>query len=192
MIEDKWVEVKGFPSYEISEKGVRRKGKEKTLKGRNWLGYPKLTLMLDGKKHEKRIHKLIGEHFIPNPNNLPIVNHLDSDRSNHAIKNLEWTDNSGNQLHRWKTQKEGMFKKKYEKEYDLSNTTLNSLDKAAAMIRLNGKSLASNSKMGKGKAKALAKMLTPKKMREAEYKAAGMNPARRAINHMLPFNQVIR
>jgi len=119
-IKNDWVEVSEFPEYEIHpDSGIRRKGKESSLKGRNWLGYPKVTLMKDGKKHERRIHKLVGEHFIPNPKGLPIVNHMDSDRSNHTVRNLEWVDNSGNQLHRWKTQKEGLQKMKYEKEYDL-------------------------------------------------------------------------
>jgi len=115
---DEWQEVRDFKNYEIHPNdGIRNKGTGKKLKGRNWMGYPKVTLMKDGKKHERRIHKLVGEHFIPNPNNLPIVNHIDSDRSNHTKKNLEWTDNSGNQLHRWKTQKAGMKKAKYTAEY---------------------------------------------------------------------------
>jgi len=116
-----WTDVNEFPAYEIHPKdGIRKKGKEKGLKGRNWLGYPKVTLMRDGKKHEKRIHKLVAEHFLPNPDRKPIVNHRDSDRSNHSIDNLEWVDNSGNQLHRWKTQKSGLAKVKYEKEYGLA------------------------------------------------------------------------
>lgn len=117
-----WVEVNEFPLYEIHpDKGIRRKGKESPLKGRNWIGYPKVTLMRDGKKHEKRIHKLIGEHFIDNPDNLPIVNHKNSNRSDFRKHNLEWVSNSGNQLHRWKTQKAGLAKKKYVKEYGENN-----------------------------------------------------------------------
>ena len=115
-----WVEIKDFPEYEIHPKdGVRKKGKEKTLKARTWLGYPKVTLMKGKKKFERRIHRLVGEHFVDNPLNLPILNHKDSDRSNHRVDNLEWVDNSGNQLHRWKTQKQGMKKMKYEQEYGL-------------------------------------------------------------------------
>lgn len=124
-MQDKWLDVNGFPGYEIHpHDGIRRKGSEKTLKGRNWIGYPKVTLMKDGKKHEKRIHKLVAEHFIPNPDKKPIVNHKDSDRGNHSIDNLEWVDNSGNQLHRWETQKKGLAKIKYEKEYGLIKAAL--------------------------------------------------------------------
>ncbi len=116
-----WVEINGFPEYEIHpHDGVRRKGRESTLKARTWFGYPKVTLMRSGKKHERRVHKLVAEHFLPNKGGKPIVNHMDSDRSNHSVDNLEWVDNSENQLHRWKTQKEGLQKMKYEREYGLS------------------------------------------------------------------------
>ena len=114
-----WVEVSEFPEYEVHPKhGVRRKN-GKVLKGRNWIGYPKITLMKDGVKHEKRIHKIVAEHFLPNPDGKPIVNHKDANRSNYSVDNLEWVDNSENQLHRWRTQKEGLKKMKYEKEYGL-------------------------------------------------------------------------
>ncbi len=116
-----WIAVNEFPNYEIHPNdGIRKASTGRPLKGRNWFGYPKVTLMRDGLKHEKRIHKLVGEHFVDNPNDHPIVNHIDSDRSNHKKANLEWVDNSGNQLHRWKTQKEGLSKMKYEKEYGLA------------------------------------------------------------------------
>lgn len=113
-----WVEVRDFKNYEIHEDlGIRKKSSGKILKGRTWMGYPKVTLMRDGKKYERRIHKLVGEHFIPNPLNLPIVNHKNSDRSDYTKANLEWTDNSGNQKHRWATQRAGVKKKKYIAEY---------------------------------------------------------------------------
>ncbi len=172
MTSNEWTEVSSFPEYEIHPtNGIRRKGNSKSLKGRNWIGYPKVTLMRDGKKHEKRIHKLVGEHFVPNPKGLPIVNHKDSVRSNHDAKNLEWVDNSGNQLHRWKTQKEGLKKMKYEKEYELKKAASmfvykigdnyydgNTDSKLLASIALNSKkkknkknSLSKVAKKGKGK-----------------------------------------
>jgi hypothetical protein len=124
-----WKEVSGFQEYEVHPKhGVRRKGKDKTLKPRTWLGYPKVTLMRDGRKHEVRVHRLIAEHFIENPNNLPIVNHKDSNRSNYNVDNLEWVDNSGNQLHRWHTKKQGLKKIKYRPEYGLAKVAYRAQD----------------------------------------------------------------
>jgi len=116
-----WVGIRNFKNYEIHENlGIRNRISGKPLKGRNWMAYPKVTLMRGGKKNERRIHKLVGEHFIDNPLNLPIVNHKDSDRSNYKKSNLEWTDSSGNQLHRWRTQKAGLAKSKYRAEYKKS------------------------------------------------------------------------
>ena len=120
-----WKEVSGFEEYEVHPKeGVRRKGRDHPLKARTWLGYPKVTLMRDGKKHEVRVHRLVAEHFLPNPDNKPIVNHKDSNRLNHVVDNLEWVDNSGNQLHRWKTQKAGLSKMKYTPEYGANTNGL--------------------------------------------------------------------
>ena len=137
-----WVEVSEFPEYEIhKDSGIRRKGKELSLKGRNWIGYPKVTLMREGKKHERRIHKLVAEHFIPNPKGHPIVNHMDSDRSNHASRNLEWVDNSENQLHRWKTQKEGLKKEKYTKEYGLKKSASEYVLDGVTMANIKGSTL---------------------------------------------------
>ena len=113
-----WVLIKDFPSYEIHKNnGIRNKATQKFIKGRNWIGYPKVTLMRNGKKHERRIHKLVAEHFIPNPNKLAVVNHKDSDRSNYKYDNLEWMSQSDNMKHRWMTEKMGVQKNKYKPEY---------------------------------------------------------------------------
>ena len=46
----------------------------------------------DGKRKSKKIHRIIAETFLPNPNNLPCVNHKDCNPSNNALDNLEWCD----------------------------------------------------------------------------------------------------
>ena len=121
-----WVDVKEFPGYEVHpELGVRRKGKNDPLKARRWLGYPKVTLMRDGKKHEVRVHRIVADHFVPNPNGKPIVNHKDANRENFVADNLEWVDNSENQKHRWRTAMEGLKKKKYRPEYTIIKTAEN-------------------------------------------------------------------
>ena len=187
LTDNKWMDVVDFPNYEIHpHEGIRRKGKEKSLRGRNWFGYPKVTLMRDGQKFEKRIHKLTGEHFLPNPKKLPIVNHIDSDRSNHSVDNLEWVDNSGNQLHRWQTQKANMPKKKYEREYGLEKRA------AAALINTSIMKARKSGRFG-SRVPSRKQMLVDarRKTLDNEYKSAGMGPVRRAINHALPFNSVI-
>jgi len=63
-------------------------------------GYPKVTLYRPGKRPKTHlIHRLIAEHFIPNPSDLPEVNHIDGDKWNFKLKNLEWVSSSDNRLH---------------------------------------------------------------------------------------------
>ena len=52
-----------------------------------------------GKRHSKRIHRLIAKAFIENPNNLPQVNHKDGNKLHNSIDNLEWVTNSDNTQH---------------------------------------------------------------------------------------------
>lgn len=60
------------------------------------LGYYMIRFRVDGKKKYVRIHRLIAETLIPNPNNLPMVNHKDSNKQNNDVTNLEWCVNSYN------------------------------------------------------------------------------------------------
>lgn len=52
--------------------------------------------MKNGKRIHKRIHRLVAETFIPNPSNLPQVNHKDENKMNNSVENLEWCDNKYN------------------------------------------------------------------------------------------------
>ena len=63
-------------------------------------GYYQCILRDDnGKRCYKRIHRLVAEAFIPNPNNLPQVNHKDTNKLNCDVSNLEWSTNSENTQH---------------------------------------------------------------------------------------------
>ena len=58
--------------------------------------YVFIGLHKDGKVKTFRIHRLVAQHFIPNPDNLPEVNHIDEDKDNNRIDNLEWCDHKTN------------------------------------------------------------------------------------------------
>lgn len=56
----------------------------------------------NGERKQYKVHRLVATQFIPNPKKLPQVNHIDGNTFNNAISNLEWVNNSENQLHAWK------------------------------------------------------------------------------------------
>lgn len=92
--------------YKISNFGRVKslKGKkEKIIKpNKNRGGYLKIGLILNtGRKHIS-IHRLVASAFISNPNNLPEVNHIDGNKLNNNIKNLEWVTRKENSLHAYK------------------------------------------------------------------------------------------
>jgi hypothetical protein len=57
----------------------------------------------DGLMKRYLLHRLVALTFLPNPNNKPIVNHIDGDKSNNAVSNLEWCTVSENEIHAHKT-----------------------------------------------------------------------------------------
>ncbi len=84
-------QLKEFPDYYISDCGkiMNKEGKERKFQI-NEDGYYVINLMKDGVDYHRRRARLLAQHFIPNPNNLPIVNHIDHTRTNDSLDNLEW------------------------------------------------------------------------------------------------------
>lgn len=65
-------------------------------------GYYQVSRRLEnGKPYHIRIHTLYGNCFIPNPNNYKYINHIDSNKLNNNLNNLEWCTNSYNVKHGW-------------------------------------------------------------------------------------------
>ena len=62
-------------------------------------GYLVVNLSKNREDKTCRVHRLIAETFIPNPNNLPQVNHIDEDKTNNRVENLEWKTPKGNCNH---------------------------------------------------------------------------------------------
>jgi hypothetical protein len=94
---EEWRTVLQNENYEISNLGqVRNKKTKKTRKKQiNDSGYEIITLYF-GKKKTYLVHRLVAQAFIPNPNNLPFVNHKDRNKVNNRITNLEWVTSSMN------------------------------------------------------------------------------------------------
>ena len=65
-------------------------------------GYLRVEFNVNGKLINRKAHRIIASCFIPNPDNLPQVNHKDCDRTNNCVSNLEWCDASYNCRYREK------------------------------------------------------------------------------------------
>lgn len=60
-------------------------------------GYRMYNLTINGEKKYYSAHRLVAIHFIPNPDNLPVVNHIDGNKLNNNVTNLEWATQSEKQ-----------------------------------------------------------------------------------------------
>lgn len=86
-----WKIVKGFSDYKVNELGeVYSIKRHKILKQYERKGYLGVYLYQDNVRKYKSIHRLVGETFIDNPNNLPQINHKDENSMNNNVSNLEW------------------------------------------------------------------------------------------------------
>ena len=107
MKKEEWRMVPGYEGlYMVSNFGkvkslnYRRTGKEELLSQQiNTDGYLFVTLYKNGIGTPISVHILVAQAFIPNPKNLPEVNHKDEDKMNCCVDNLEWTDRKGNCNH---------------------------------------------------------------------------------------------
>jgi hypothetical protein len=93
-----WKQIKGFENYEISSKGnVRNIKTQKILKSHERSSYLRVQLC---RNKSLSIHRLVGEAFIPNPENKAQINHKDKNRMNNNVENLEWNTALENNIHR--------------------------------------------------------------------------------------------
>ena len=65
----------------------------------NGNGYKYVSLRVNDKSVVKYVHRLVGEHFIPNPHNYPEINHIDHNKANNHVSNLEWCTRQMNSRH---------------------------------------------------------------------------------------------
>jgi hypothetical protein len=119
-----------------------RKGKILTANNHNTKRYWRIGIPSEtGNKASKKlypIHRLVATAFLPNPNNLPQINHIDGNKDNNCVENLEWCDNTYNQRHaiehglkdRSKMSAHSSFRKLSEEQVQFIKVMYNHIDES--------------------------------------------------------------
>ena len=98
VMREKSLDFLGYPNYSVTDDGrvfslnYHKEGYKKELNPGICQGYYRIVLYRDGESKTYTIHRLVALAFIPNPDNLPIINHKDENTSNNNVGNLEWCD----------------------------------------------------------------------------------------------------
>jgi hypothetical protein len=92
-----------FSGYTIREDGEVKSRSGKVIRHQfDGPGYARVELWQNGSGKKYLVHRLLAQAFIPNPDGKPQVNHIDGDKKNNDLSNLEWVTQSENQLHAYR------------------------------------------------------------------------------------------
>ena len=111
----------------VDKKGRERKYLGKILKPAptSKKGYLGITLYKNGTYKTKKVHRLVAEAFIPNPDNLPEVNHKDENNQNNVFTNLEWATTEYNNRYGTRSKRISENNKKPKQKYTVYQMDLN-------------------------------------------------------------------
>lgn len=102
-----WKAIDDCAGYEVSNLGrvrsLKRHGVRIMPQTIQKNGYRYVTVWNKSKNHCLRVHRIVAQAFVPNPDGLPLVNHIDGDKTNNHASNLEWCTQSQNMKHSFRT-----------------------------------------------------------------------------------------
>ena len=101
-MKEEWKDIPNYEGlYQISNLGNIKRKKDNYIfkKNKNNGGYRIVTLTKNKIEKNVSVHRLVAQAFIPNPNNLPQINHIDGNKMNNNVNNLEWCTQSENMKH---------------------------------------------------------------------------------------------
>lgn len=146
---EEWQEIRGYEGlYSISNLGrvkshTKKSGflhlKERIMKPAiKDNGYLQIDLIKSRDRKKFYVHRLVAEYFIPNPNNLPCVNHIDHNRTNNSYDNLEWCTYESNNIHSNNPDLKGKRIGKYSKDGGLLEEFNSALEAAHSLNKPRG------------------------------------------------------
>lgn len=156
--EEKWKPIKNYEKlYQVSNYGRIKRSyreytlfnyltkrenkrivKEKILKGTTNKGYKRICLTKDKKEKNLFIHRLVAEVFIPNPQNKPFINHIDGNKQNNKVDNLEWCDYDENNNHAYNNELRKSKGRISIAQYDLNDNYIASFESINEASRITG------------------------------------------------------
>lgn len=134
--EEIWVLLKETNSHLISNVGNIKSIKTNKIikKHLDKDGYPRVGLYFNKKIKSFYVHRLIANNFLNNKDNKPQVNHIDGNKQNNKISNLEWVTSSENRIHAFKI---GLQKNKTGEDHHNSKLTINDIKEIRKLCELN-------------------------------------------------------
>jgi HNH endonuclease len=101
------VNIAGFSNHFISEDGRVFKKKNDALvvlsPEKTRLGYMRIRIRCDGKIQRSLVHRLVADAFMPKPDLATEINHIDGNKGNNSVSNLEWSNRSKNLIHAFRS-----------------------------------------------------------------------------------------